>query len=78
MRGRPVAPNAEVLEAHPADSRGIVDVAPVEYGAMRELVANDVEVRAAEFLPLGDDREHVGPFQGLVALLQYTRSGCSP
>ena len=58
-----VPSDAEVAQAEGLHQAWIVDVAAVEDDRVRQRVADRVEIRAAEFLPLGDDRERVGAVQ---------------
>ena len=43
-------------------------IAPIEYRARAQMPRHGREIRAAEFLPLGGQRQHVGAGQGVVGV----------
>src|SRR6185503_10709979 len=55
--------NGEIFETEALQHRGIVEVPAVEDRRGLELRLDRGEVRAAEFLPFGDDGKRIGAFQ---------------
>src|SRR5574337_2109637 len=59
-----LASDAEVFDALLRHHLGFVHVAAVEDRRLLEAALDGLEIGAAEFLPLGDDHQRVGPLQG--------------
>src|ERR1035437_5602451 len=49
-----------VLQAMAANLRGIIEIAPVKNHRQLQALTYGVEIRTAELLPLGDDRQRIG------------------
>ena len=58
------APDGEILDAAAAHQFRVVEVAPVEDHRVLQGLLDGREVRAAEFLPLGDDDQRIGVGEG--------------
>src|SRR5215831_5221009 len=68
------ATDGVVGEPEAAQHRRVIKIASVEYDRRFEQLAQAVEIRAAEFLPLGDDGERIGTACGVVGILRQRES----
>jgi hypothetical protein len=62
--------NSIIIETHSLHHIGVVKIAAIKYRRLLEALFDQLEVGAAELVPLGDDSEGIGTIQYLFGLLK--------
>ena len=63
------ASDGVIFKSQPCQQRRLVEIAAVKDPRRRQQLLEAVEVRAAKFLPLGDDQQRVGARRGFVGVV---------
>ena len=60
----PLPPNCQIFNTQAPHQLGVIQVTPIKNHRALQAGLDAVEIRAAEFLPLGEDGERVGALHG--------------
>src|SRR4051812_24211099 len=75
LERRPPAANAMVAKACFFRLGRVVNVAKVDQGLAGERSRDTIQVQSSEFVPLGDDHEHIGSVGCSIGIIREFNSG---